>query len=1109
MKKIVAVIIILLGLYVTGVSQKPRIKFEKLSVEQGLSQSTIIDILRDSRGFMWFSTLDGLNKYDGYSVKVYWNSPTRKNALSDNITQVLYETPNTDNPVFWVGTAAKGLCKYNRIEDNFTTYQYSSSNKNSISNNRITAIAGDNDLLWVGTHRGLNIMNPQTEEFSLCDLNLFTSDTITALLELGNDIWVGTENGLTIFNPAENTSKKLYLQDGLPGEHITDIIQDNRGKVWISAENGIAVINPKTLEIENLTPKLVNRLGINPPAVSSVLQDIDSSFWIATQNYGLIKYIRETGEVFRYTHNPLYRNSLSINTVISLYRDNTNILWVGTSLGGVNKWNRAAEDLTVFRHNPYDENSLSASQVRSIYTDRENNVWVGTVEGGLNKWEKKNNRFKHFKHRAGDPKSLSHNHVRAICETKSGDFWVGTYGGGLNLLNRKTGNFKVYRHSKNNPKSIASDKVWDIIEDKDGKLWVTTYGGGLNLFNPEDETFMHYRYKGEDRRSLSNDLATVIFQDSRDFIWIGTFSGLNRIYPEERKFLRFMHEENNRNSLINNRIYSIHEDSEGYLWIGTKGGLNRFDVDNGKFEHLTTDNSDLPNNVILGILEEGEFIWVSTNRGIARINKSNFKIKNFNMGDGLQNNEFLAGSYCKADDGEMFFGGIDGFNAFYPKKVKDNPYKPPVVITEFKISNKSLKTDSAISEKKIIRLEHFENDISFTFVALDFIFPTENRYAFKLEPYDQEWNYVGVRRFASYTNLEPGNYTFKVKGSNNDEIWNEIGTSIDIYIRPAFWQTLWFKILSGVVILLAVFAVYSIRVRNIKRRNKELEETVKIRTFEIRQQNEEITAQNDEIQLQNDKIVKQHEEITDSIRYAERIQQAALSGMEEITGAFPEYFIFFRPRDIVSGDFFWAGKQNGKIVITAADCTGHGVPGAFMSMLGISFLNKIVNEKKITDAAEILNRLRSNIISALHQRGDKHESKDGMDMALITIDEKNKTIQFAGAFNPLVIVRNKEAVPYKAERMPVAIYDSMEPFKNTELNYRSGDHAYMFSDGFPDQFGGPRDKKFMGKRFRETLASISDLPMEKQKDKLAEVYDNWKGSGMQVDDVVVIGVKID
>ncbi len=774
----------------------------------------------------------------------------------------------------------------------------------------------------------------------------------------------------------------------------------------------------------------------------------------------------------------------------------------------MNKWNRAADDLAVFRHNPFEENSLSASQVRSIYTDKSGIVWIGTVEGGLNKWNVKSNKFEHYKNNPGNPNSISNNHVRSILEDSKGNFWVGTDGGGLNKFDRAKNSFKSYKFKKNDLNSISHNRVWKVFEDSKNRLWIGTYGGGLNIFDSKTGTFKAIKHNAANETSLSSDLVTSILEDKKGNIWVGTFGGLNKLYSDGNKFMRYLVDPKDTNSISNNRIYCLFQDSENFLWIGTKGGLNKFDIETGIFKRFTTDNSDIPNNVILGVLEDNENIWVSTNNGISRINKKTLRIKNFDMGDGLQSNEFLAGSSFKDKNGQMFFGGIDGFNAFYPKNIFDNPHIPPIVITNFKVSNQELELDSSVSVKKVIYLKHTQNDISFEFVALDFIFPEKNKYKYKLDGYDKKWNNNLFLRNAKYTNLPPGEYTFRVQGSNNDEVWNIDGVSIKVIIKPAFWQTLAFKISSVVIILLGIYIFYLLRVRQIKQRNKELEIIVKQRTAEIRQQNEEIMTQRDEILEQKDKIDKHTQEITSSIKYAKRIQNAALPSSNLIERIIPEHFILFKPRDIVSGDFYWASKNDKYIVFSAADCTGHGVPGAFMSMLGISFLNKIVNQDNVVNSGEILNELRSHIVNALNQFGSGNETKDGMDMSLCVFDTERNIMQFSAAYNSIFYVSGNEISELKADRMPVAVYDNMDPFATGEINVKKGDIVYLFSDGYADQFSSNTGKKYMKKRFREFLLKISDKSMQEQENLLELEFETWRGEEQQVDDVVVFGVRL-
>ncbi len=1102
MKKSIVTAHILFLVIFQNIAQQ-RIKFEQLSVDKGLSQSSILSIVQDNQGFIWFSTLDGLNKYDGYKFKVYWTKPNTPNVITDNISNVLYETPDKENPTLWVGTADHGLCRYNKVSDDFTPFKHSSEDVNSLSNNKVTSIIGNNAALWIGTNSGLNKYDGK--KFSRHSLlSAGVSDTITCMEQSEHTIWIGTQRGFVLFDTKTETLKKI--KNNLPDKKINSISAGANGAIWVGTEDGIYTLSD-TQETTHFASQEFDY------EVKVIETDKDGTLWIGTVSDGLFHLIPESKQFYKYIFDAADKYSISANSILTIYRDRADILWIGTSLGGVNKWNRAANDLMVFKHNPYDAYSLSAAQVRCFHIDTDSTVWVGTVEGGLNRWDKTTNRFKHFKHNSKNPNSLPNNHVRTIFEDSVGNFWLGTDGGGLSYFDRKKGTFKTYKHDSKNPKSIPSNRVWDIVSHNPNTLIIATFGGGLALFDLKSEQFTTYKSDKNNPYSLTSDEVTTILKSKKGELYVGTFSGLNLFYPDNKEgkpFLRFEYEADNNKSLSNNRVYSLLEDSEGNLWVGTKGGLNVCTPSKSyEFQRLTIDNSELPNNVMLGILEDGEYIWVSTNSGISRIRKNEKQIKNFDMGDGLQSNEFLANSAHKSPTGEMFFGGIDGFNAFYPEKIKDNPHQPSVLITSVEVKNKLFATDTAFSMKKVIELEYNQNDVSFEFVALDFIFPEKNRYAYQLIGYDKELNYIDFQRFAKYTNLPPGTYTFRVIGSNNDNVWNEEGASLTLIIHPAFWQTLWFKILSVALIIFAAVAFYRIRVRAIKRQNEYLEDQVRKRTAEIRQQNEEIKAQRDEITIQKNHIEKQKQEIEDSIIYAKRIQTAAMPARDYMEKNLPEHFVLFKPRDIVSGDFFWASRKDDKIIITAADCTGHGVPGAFMSMLGISFLNKIVNERGVTNPAEILNQLRNNIIQALKQDEQSDDkSKDGMDISLIVIDLSKKKMLFSGAFNPIFLVKNKEAKTIDADRMPVAIYESLDSFTIREFDLSEADMVYLSSDGYPDQFGGEKGKKFMKARFRTLLTEISDKDMQTQHSILDKTIEQWRGSEAQVDDIVVVGVKL-
>ncbi|RLD66956.1 MAG: hypothetical protein DRI95_05690 [Bacteroidetes bacterium] len=1114
MSKISIILLIILTLTQSIVnSQPPNIKFEHISLEDGLSQSSIYNIVQDNKGFMWFATLDGLNKYDGYSIKIYRNNPSDSNSISDNVLNYLY----VDQPEFggklWIATRGAGLCKFDETFETFKSYNTEKENIESLSSNNVRFIWGEKDFLWIATSKGINRFDRLTKKFKRYPIgnpeNIKQNIINTIVPDHNNHLWLGTNDGLCLFDKQNGEFKFFRFTNGygLKGEfNKINAAQLDKNKIlWLGTHNGLIRFNTISKEYKIFQHKKEMLSNFITNKITSIIIDKEEIIWLGTEKSGLYRYDPKYKEFTSYKHDASIRTSLQTNNILSLYQDKTNILWVGSSLGGIDKWNRAAEELSIFRHNPYDNNSLSSNQVRKIYQDSKGRIWVGTVQGGLNQWIKGENRFKHFKNNPNKLNSLSHNHVRAILEDSKGRFWIGTDGGGFNRFYPETGKFTTYNSQRagqiKDANKLSNDRVWNIIDDKEGNLWIATYGGGINVFDPETKNFQIYR-NSENKNSLSNDNVTTVFNDHTGIIWVGTFGGgLNRWDEKNKQFIRYQHNPKNDKSIGNNRIYAITEDSKGRLWIGAKGSLSLYDRETDEFENFDEDDN-FPNNVMMGILEDNHgYIWVSTNSGLSKFNPETKKVRNYDIRDGLQSNEFLVGSFCKTNNGFLIFGGINGYNIFDPDKMVDNPNLPSIVITGFQISNHSVDFDTTISDKKLIILDHTQTDISFDFVALDYIFPEKNQYKYKLVGYDDDWVDIKFKRYATYTNLSPGNYTFKVIGSNNDEVWNTEGAEIGVIIEPAFWQRLWFKISSALFVISMVLLWFYLRIKRIKQQNEFLEEQVKLRTAEV-------VMQKDQIEEHLHEISEQKREITDSIIYARRIQTATLPIDKYAKEVIPEHFVLFKPKDIVSGDFYWLSKKNGNTVIIAADCTGHGVPGAFMSMLGISFLNKIVNEKGITQPDEILNKLRENVIHSLHQTGAEEESKDGMDITVCTILHEEMKLQFAGANNPLYLVRNGEINIVKGDKMPVAFYDHMQAFLLHEIEIQKRDVFYLFSDGYADQFGGPKEKKFMYKPFRLLLTEISNKPMNEQKEILDNKIKEWRGEIEQIDDIVILGVRI-
>ncbi|MBL4577846.1 MAG: SpoIIE family protein phosphatase, partial [Flavobacteriales bacterium] len=687
-------------------------------------------------------------------------------------------------------------------------------------------------------------------------------------------------------------------------------------------------------------------------------------------------------------------------------------------------------------------------------------------------------------------------------------------------------------------------------------------------------------------------------------------------------------------------------DSRGVLWVGTQRGLCRLNASSDAFDCFDEEDG-LPNSFIYGILEDTEGnLWISTNRGISELDTSQMSFTNYDIYDGLQDYEFNNNACHRTRSGEMYFAGPRGLNRFSPASLPVNAFVPPIEITDIKVLNKPIENELETAMLKQLTLSYFENILSFEFSALDFTNPTRNQYQYKMDGFNNDWSPMDVKRFTTYTNLDPGHYVFRVKGTNSDGVWNEEVASIEIDILPPFWKTNWFYVLCLVVVITVIYLIYKARVRALVSSKRVLEHQVKLRTQEVVMQKDELeeingklaetnseleklsivasetdnavvimnektefewanegftklsgytleqfkeergetlvgTSSNEAIKdlvnqcitekrsvvyetmqrkitgeefwvqstltpifdnggaitrlvdintditkrkLAEELVKEKNQDITSSIKYAKQIQEAILPLRENFQKRFPESFILYKPKDIVSGDFYWMSAKNKFTMVAACDCTGHGVPGAFMSMIGNSLLNEIVNVRNITEPAKVLNMLRDEIINALKQQksfhlgeisdeDDRNEVKDGMDAVLCKIDMNNLTVEYAGAYNPLYIIRKKidppELEETKGDKWPIGVWlGDYQQFTNHKIQLERGDTIYMFSDGYIDQFGGPRGKKFRAAKFRQLLLSVVNESMQRQGEILDQTLIDWQGDIEQVDDILVIGIRI-
>jgi len=827
--------------------------FKRLTVRDGISHNRINCILQDSKGLMWFGTQEGLNRYDGYQVTVYLHQPGDLNSLNDNIIRALFEDRQG---VLWIGTD-EGLNKYHWQSDRFTGYQNDPDDPNSLGSNEIRVIYEDKaGELWIGTRTGgLNRFDPQKKQFVRFQNNPHDPDSlsdnfVTSIVEDRNGVlWIGTRGGLNKYDrPGNRFVRFRYNPDNpysLSSDSVNVVYQDNSGRLWVGTEDsGLNRFDPlkgqfihyrKSTEIPN---------SLTSDTIYSIFEDREGMLWIGTNN-GLNRLLDEkSGNFLHYQGYFGDPDSLSNNWIRSIYQDVQGLIWIGTRGGGINVLDKKKNKFPHYWSSLDNPESLNDNAVFAIYQDSSGVVWIGTMEGGLNKFDRVTDKFTHFRARPRDTDSLGEDSVRAIIGSKTGGLWIGTQRGGLDHFDPTAGTFIHYKHNPDNPRSISDNFITVIYEDQAGVPWIGTRRGGLNRFDTAARKFIHYKSNPDDPHSISHNFITAIYEDQSGMLWIGTdLGGLNRFDAGKNIFIRYKNNANNPNSLSSNRIKSIYEDKKGVLWIGTWRGLNKFEPGKDQWKVYTVKDG-LPDNMIYGILEDSqENLWLSTNSGLAKFNPRQETTITYSVPDGIQSEEYNTGAYYKNPlTGEMFFGGMNGFNAFYPDQVKDNTYIPPVVITNIKTVNLPKVSVKSVYGMKDIRLSPREDSFTITFAALNYRNPGENRYAYKLEGVDQEWVKCGTRRSVSYNNLEAGAYTFRVIGSNDDGYWNREGASVKIIIPPLSWETWWFQLLAAIVLLGVIYFIHRLRVRAIHSRKVKLEALVNERTYELKKQQEELKA---------------------------------------------------------------------------------------------------------------------------------------------------------------------------------------------------------------------------------------------------------------------------
>lgn len=1085
--------------------------FNTYSTDNGLVLSSIACGYKDSQGNLWFGTYGGgVSKFNGKSFTNYNSS----HGLANNLVLCILEDKRGN---LWFGTQGGGVSKYDGYS--FTTYNIT----NGLADNVVYSIIEDKKgKLWFATKGGgVSYFYPNTKnKISFKTLNTengLSSNTIRTLYEdWHGNIWMGTEGaGIDVYDGQK--IKNHNTQNGLSDNTIWCINGDNAGTVWIGTKgSGVMSYNGKRFMVYDTTQGLANN------TVWAIQQDKSGKIWFGTEGGGvsvLDNAKNNSGKLFT-SYNT--EHGLANNVVFSITEDSEGNIWFGTYGGGVSRYN--GESFVTFN----SKQGLASNVVFSINEDKEGNLWFGSYAAGVSKYDGES--FTIYNTNQG----LSNNTVWCITPDSKGNIWFGTYGGGISKFDGSS--FTNYTTKQ----GLAHDNVRCIVEDDSGNLWIGTEGGGVSMF--DGNSFLNYTTDN----GLPHNIVRTICKDKLGNLWFGTEGGgITKFTGKE--FVCYTIEQ----GLVNNVVRSICEDNTGNIWIATQGGLCALNPETHKIINYSM-SEGLPDNYVTQVLlyPNGK-IAVGTNNGVALFNpqksieqKKLVDLEVYNSSTNYPVKDVNVGQYAMFVDskGIIWAGTGDDKTSLLRmdyKSITRNTQPPKIAINSIKLNENIIdwfslldnNTDTAsviqsqmfnygkvLSNIELDSLKQTYSDVIFdsieryTKVPKNLVLPYEHNsisidfnaiepskhfmvnYQYMLVGYDKSWSPVLKKTEASFGNINEGEYIFKVRAQGPGGVWSE-PISYHFKVLAPWYRTVWAYLVYMLTSVGALFLFVKWRTHSLKQKQKELELIVEQRTAEVTHQ--------------KDLVQEKQKEILDSINYARRIQYTLLAHDEFLLKNLPEHFVLFKPKDIVSGDFYWATEHQNKFYLAVCDSTGHGVPGAFMSLLNIGYLSEAIKEKNILEPGEIFDYVRKRLIESI----SKEEQQDGMDGVLLCIDKTAinssvVSISYAAANNSPIVIAGGILLEQQKDKMPIGKGERHNSFNTYALKLNKGDMLYVYTDGFADQFGGPKGKKFKYKQLNEKLLTIVNQPLSFQKQILEDVFTEWKGGLEQVDDVCVMGIKL-
>jgi ligand-binding sensor domain-containing protein/serine phosphatase RsbU (regulator of sigma subunit) len=1034
--------------------------FANYGVKDGLAQSNVSGIIQDSAGFFWLATDGGVSRFDGKNFINY----TTENGLADNNVSAIFLDKNNH---IWLGHENGALTKY----DGKTFTQIKS--RLLPKDKKIYGFFQDNSgSLWISTLSAgaIKIMDPSRD-------------------------------------PKEKLHIKIYSgRDGL-SQYVFSTSQDQNGNLWFLTDVGIKTYDKATHQFEFFKPA-------NMPVgqITCLALDHNSNFLMGTTNGSVSRYNPNTKQ-FETVIGPNIADNISItggpNFIYAIREDKNGNIWASGSNHGIYRHEKATGRITAFN----TTNGLAVNKIKCIFEDKEGNILLGTNGEGLEVFS--GEKFVSFTKKNG----LIDNQVSAICKDKNGNFWFGT-NEGISVYNPKESPEKAYK-SITLKEGLPSNNIRSIIEDRYGNLWIGSWGGKVIKYDISQSRFVSIPALND----IVNNLVSCLLIDKKNNLWIGTYEGIV-IYDLNSGYIRTMR---TIDGLSDNDISCLFEDSKGNIWIGTKQkgvtfyngkSFKKYNRDNGlNYNSISCIAEDAKHNIWICTEGGGAFVyngksfssyrvknglvsdfitlitadkknhmWLGTNKGLNKYDLTEGAFTSYLKGDGFTGVETKLRAVYTDNENNIWLGTVNGAFKYNPKF--DIPLTTPPItkLLQLKINNK----DYPLSES--INLSYKDNSLSFDYIGISLYNPEGVYYKVKLEGYDEDWK-ITKQSSIEYSNLPHNKYVFRFIACNSSGACSE-PISTKIQISPPYWKTWWFYLIVFTAVVSGLFAYIKIRERKLRLEKKILEDKVNERTAEVVEKNKEL----DEI----------NKDITASIRYAKRIQDAILPPDDFVKKHLPNTFVLFKPKDIVSGDFYWMEDKKDMVIFAAVDCTGHGVPGAFMSIVGHNLLDRVVGEQKVTQPARILDELNRSISDTLRQTDlEDNTVRDGMDIAICSFDKKRGVLEFAGAYNPLWLIRNSELIEVKANKFPIGNSKANDgnKFTNHEIPLQKGDTIYIFSDGYCDQFGGPSGKKFKASALRQLLINSQHLDMAQQRELLNRTIEEWRGAHEQVDDILVIGTR--